>query len=75
VRNSNSNAHGIPKCDTYCSCYCDTYSDSPGYGYAYSASYGYAYGHGNAKLHPGLRIHIGNRNDRAGSHRHWKPLR
>ena len=38
---------------------------APGYGYTYSAGYGYTYG--NAKLHTKLHIHIGDRNDRAGS--------
>ena len=75
MRLADANANGIAKCDTYCSCHCDTYSDSPGYGYTHSPSYGYAYRHGNAKLHTGLHIHIGDRNDRAGSDRHRKPLR
>ena len=51
----------------------DTYGYS--LAYTYSASYGYTYRHGNAKLHTELRIHIGHRNDRAGNHRHRKPLR
>jgi hypothetical protein len=41
----------------------------------YGVGYGYTYRHGNAKLHAKLRIYIGDRSHRAGSHRHRKPLR
>jgi hypothetical protein len=71
VRKSDANTHGVAKCYTYY--YCDTYPDSSGYSYTYSAGYGYTYG--KPKLHTELCIHIGDRNTRAGSHRHWQPLR
>ena len=73
MRNSDANTHGIAKCYTYY--YWDAYRDTygAGYGYTYGAGYGYTYR--IAKLHTELHIHIGDRNDRAGSHRHWKPLR
>ena len=70
---ANADGNRVAKCDTdfYCDAYSYTYST--GYGYTYRA--GYSYTHRIAKLHTELRIHIGNRNDRAGSHRHRKPLR
>ena len=73
MRNSDADGNGLAKCYAYCFCYCDGYPDSPGHSYTYSASYGDTYG--KPKLHTGLHIHIGDRNDRAGSHRHRKPLR
>ena len=79
----------MPKPNTHTDSYCYgdihsyPYNDRYRYGYSYSYSYGYTYSHGyaltytyvNAKLHPELHIHNGDRNDRAGSHRHWKSLR
>jgi len=81
----------MPKPNTHTDSYCYgdihsyPYNDRYryGYSYSYSYSYGYTYSHGyaltytyvNAKLHPELHIHNGDRNDRAGSHRHWKSLR
>ena len=71
MRNSNPNAYGLAKCYTYGSCYCYTYGSC--HSYTYSAVYGYT--NSKPKLHTDLHVHIGYRNDRAGSHRHWKPLR
>ena len=51
----------------------NAYPDSSAFTYTYSAGYGYTYR--IAKLHTELQFHIGDRNDRAGSHGHWKPLR
>ena len=73
VHIADPDANRLAKCYTYY--YWDAYPDTYGAGhsYAYGAGYGYAYR--NAKLHTKLHIHNGDRNDRAGSQRHWKPLR
>ena len=65
MRKSDANANRIAKCYTYY--YWDAYRDT------YGAGYGYTYR--IAKLHTELHIHIGDRNDRARSHRHRQPLR
>ena len=49
------------------------YPDGSGHSDTYCAGYRYAYC--IAKLHTELHIHIRDRNDRAGNHRHRKPLR
>ena len=54
-----------------------SYSDGHSHSYAYSYSDGYShtYRHGNAKLHAGLHIYIGHRNDRAGHNRYRQSRR
>jgi hypothetical protein len=71
--NTDADANVKPDGNVYT--YSNTNSYRYGYidAYTYSAVYGYT--NGKPKLHTELCIHIGDRNTRAGSHRHWQPLR
>jgi hypothetical protein len=72
---SDSPAHGDTDCNGKLHAYGNCYSDV--YPYSYSDGYCNSNGHTYwfAKLHAELHIHIGHRNARAGSDRHWQPLR
>ena len=65
--NSNTNSHVGWQSISDGNSYVYAHPDGSGYSYTYSAGYGYTYRHGNAKLHTQLRIHIRDRNARAGS--------
>ena len=71
------NAHAYTYGNAYRNCHIHayTYGDSHVYAYTNAYSFSYGYDYRNAKLHTELHIHIGDRNTRAGSHRHWQPLR
>ena len=73
--NSHADCKSISNGDSYVYAYPDSDRYSYSLAHPYSASFGYAYRHGDAKLLTWLHIHIGRRNDRAGNHRHRKPLR
>jgi hypothetical protein len=68
--NADSNGYADIKPDRNANCA----SHGNPHSYTYSASYGYTYRHGNAKLHPVLRVHhLHRRHDRSGDNRHWQP--
>ena len=87
--NANTDGNGYVHAHTYANSCVYTYTNSHGDIHAYSYGHSdlhadtntnsyvhaYTYSYSDAKLHRGLHIHRGDRNDRAGHNRHWQPLR
>ena len=72
---SNADAYGTATATATCYAYTDGYSHALHLRPQQRRPRHYADTYGNAKLHTGLRIHIGDRKNHTGNHRHRKPLR